>query len=57
MRTAKTEKASKTIIDTEVKKLLDLKKALAIAQGLDPNELGKQGKSKNKKAGAKQKNK
>lgn len=46
VRKAKSEKASKDVIDTEVKKLLDLKKLLAVAQGLDPNATNKQNKGK-----------
>lgn len=48
VREAKTVKASKDVIDVEVKKLLALKESLAIAQGIDPKEL-KKGKSKKKK--------
>lgn len=49
VRKAKAEKKDKGIIDVEVKKLLELKKQLLIAQGKDPNEnvnSGKKGKKK-----------
>ena len=49
MRKVKGEKASKDVIDKEVAKLLDLKKSLLIAQGIDPNQQKKGGKGKNKK--------
>jgi len=48
VRKAKSEKLSKEVIDAEVKKLLDLKNSLALAQGIDPNA-SKKGKSKKKK--------
>lgn len=51
VRKLKTEKASKDSIDVEVKKLLDLKKQLALAQGKNPDQdksakKGKKGKKK-----------
>ena len=42
----KSEKASKDIIDAEIKKLLELKKQLSIAQGIDPNQTKKKVKKK-----------
>ena len=36
VRELKTNKAEKSLVDTEVAKLLDLKKQLAVAQGQDP---------------------
>ena len=54
VRKLKTEKAAKEKIDVEVQKLLALKRALAIAQGEDPDAkpAGKS-KSKKKKGGKK----
>ncbi len=52
MRQLKTDKAEKSQIDTEVAKLLDLKKKLSIAEGKDPNTApsgGKKGKKNKKK--------
>ena len=52
VRKLKTEKAEKSLIDTEVSKLLELKKSLALAQGIDPSkQTGGSGgkKKKNKK--------
>ncbi|KAJ8036040.1 Methionine--tRNA ligase, cytoplasmic [Holothuria leucospilota] len=48
VRKLKTEKAEKSTIDAEVKKLLALKKELALASGEKPEE-GKKGKSKKEK--------
>ena len=45
----KTQKAEKSIIDAEVAKLLDLKRRLAIAQGVDPDSVVGGGKKKGKK--------
>ena len=52
VRKLKTDKAEKSLIDTEVGKLLELKKNLALAQGIDPSkQTGGSGgkKKKNKK--------
>ena len=51
MRTLKSSKADKSVIDKEVASLLELKKQLALAQGTDPNAAvggGKKKKNKNK---------
>lgn len=47
VRKAKAEKKDKGFIDAEVKKLLDLKRVLAIEQGQNPDEQ-KQSKGKGK---------
>lgn len=49
MKNLKTQKADKVIVDTEVTKLLNLKKELAEAQGIDPASLIGGGKKKGKK--------
>ena len=49
MRELKTNKAEKSLVDTEVAKLLDLKKQLALAQGQDPAASAGGGKKKGKK--------
>ncbi|XP_060596345.1 methionine--tRNA ligase, cytoplasmic-like [Ruditapes philippinarum] len=49
VRELKTNKAEKVIVDAEVKKLLDLKKQLAVAQGNDPEPAKGGGKKKGKK--------
>lgn len=49
VRELKTNKAEKSIVDTEVAKLLDLKKQLALAQGQDPAAAAGGGKKKGKK--------
>ena len=49
MRQLKTEKAEKSVIDQEVAKLLQLKKTLALAQGINPDE------GRKKKRGGKKK--
>lgn len=49
MRDVKAQKADKSQVDSEVAKLLDLKKQLALAQGLDPSTIGGGGKKKGKK--------
>lgn len=46
VRKVKADQLSKDVIDTEVKRLLDLKLALATAQGIDPNNAAKKGKNK-----------
>jgi len=48
VRTLKTNKAEKAVIDAEVTLLLDLKKRLALAQGVNPAELNQPSKSKKK---------
>lgn len=48
VRKAKQEQDNKDSINKEVEKLLDLKKKLAIAQGVDPNAATQSGKSKKK---------
>lgn len=49
VRDVKAQKADKSQVDSEVAKLLDLKKQLALAQGLDPSTIGGGGKKKGKK--------
>ena len=49
VRELKTNKAEKSVVDTEVAKLLDLKKQLALAQGQDPATAAGGGKKKGKK--------
>lgn len=50
VRDLKTVKAEKSVVDAEVAKLLDLKKQLALAQGLDPGAAApSSGKKKGKK--------
>ena len=49
MRDLKTNKSEKVVVDSEVAKLLDLKKQLALAQGLDPEVAVGGGKKKGKK--------
>ena len=52
VRTLKTAKSDKAAIDEAVKKLLALKRALAIAQGQDPDAAKpSSGKSKSKNVG------
>ena len=46
VRELKTNKAEKSLVDTEVAKLLDLKKQLALAQGQDPAASAGGGKKK-----------
>eukprot|EP00795_Rhopilema_esculentum_P014790 gene14790-5897_t len=48
VRKVKQEQEEKDLIAKEIEKLLDLKKRLALAQGVDPNESAKGGKSKKK---------
>lgn len=48
VRQLKTDKADKGKIDAAVAKLLDLKKQLAISQGLDPNASASSGGKKKK---------
>ena len=50
MRDLKTNKADKAQIDTEVAKLLELKKQLAVAQGQDPSAVIGGGGGKKKKS-------
>ncbi|XP_030838762.1 methionine--tRNA ligase, cytoplasmic [Strongylocentrotus purpuratus] len=52
VRKVKGEKADKAVVDAEVKALLDLKRQLAIASGLDPDAASKS-KGKSKKKGGK----
>ena len=52
VRQLKSEKAEKTKIDEEVAKLLQLKKHLALAQGLNPDEAAPGG-GKKKRSGKK----
>lgn len=49
VRDLKTNKAEKVVVDSEVAKLLELKKKLAIAQGQDPDAVIGGGKKKGKK--------
>ena len=49
VRDVKAKKLDKPVIDAAVAKLLDLKKQLAVAQGLNPDEVLGGGKKKNKK--------
>ena len=49
VREVKAAKADKNVIDAEVATLLQLKRELALAQGLDPEEAVGGGKKKGKK--------
>lgn len=49
VRELKTKKGDKAAIDAAVAKLLDLKRQLAVAQGLDPDQAVGGGKKKGKK--------
>ncbi|XP_063408888.1 methionine--tRNA ligase, cytoplasmic-like [Mytilus trossulus] len=49
VRDLKSKKAEKSLIDSEVAKLLDLKKRLALAGGQNPQEAAGGGKKKGKK--------
>ncbi|GAB1609435.1 methionine--tRNA ligase, cytoplasmic-like [Argonauta hians] len=49
VRQLKTDKAEKSLIDAEVAKLLDLKRQLALKQGIDPATLSSGNKKKSKK--------
>lgn len=49
VRDLKSQKAEKALIEAEVAKLLDLKKRLALAQGINPEETVSGGKKKGKK--------
>ena len=49
VRDLKTKKAEKSLIDVEVAKLLELKKRLALAQGINPEQAVGGGKKKGKK--------
>ncbi|XP_052815564.1 methionine--tRNA ligase, cytoplasmic-like isoform X2 [Mya arenaria] len=49
VREVKTSKADKSVVDREVVMLLDLKKQLALAQGMDPDAAVGGGKKKGKK--------
>lgn len=49
VRELKTNKAEKGLVESEVNKLLNLKKQLAVAQGIDPETVMGGGKKKGKK--------
>lgn len=49
VRELKASKAEKSVVDTEVAKLLELKKLLALAQGQEPVTAAGGGKKKGKK--------
>ncbi|XP_048579966.1 methionine--tRNA ligase, cytoplasmic isoform X2 [Nematostella vectensis] len=53
VRSLKTNKAEKAVIDAEVTRLLELKKKLSLAEGKDPNQPSTGGKSKKKGKGKK----